>query len=172
MFNVGDYIVYGNSGVCKVEEIGKLNVSGIQNDHIYYTLNPVYSKGSKIFTPIDNDKVIMRPVITKEDANALIQNMKEIKTLWVNDEKRREEVYKGALRTCNCIDYVKIIKTLYERKQNRLNEGKKVSSSDERYLHAAEDSLYGELAIALDIPKTEVCDYIVTCIDGHAQDDE
>lgn len=29
MFSVGEYIVYGTTGVCKVEEIGTLQMSGV-----------------------------------------------------------------------------------------------------------------------------------------------
>ena len=30
MFDVGDYIVYGVNGVCKVEKVGTVSVAGIQ----------------------------------------------------------------------------------------------------------------------------------------------
>lgn len=55
---------------------------------------------------------------------------------------------------------MQIIKTLYLRKQDRLKEGKKVLSSDEQYLRKAEELLYGEMSLALSIPKEEVESYI------------
>lgn len=29
MYELGDYIIYGNHGVCKVEDIGSLDIAGI-----------------------------------------------------------------------------------------------------------------------------------------------
>lgn len=172
MFQVGDYVVHGNNGVCEVMNIGTLNLTGIPKDKIYYTLCPYHSKGSKIFAPADNQKIIMRPVITKDEAMSLIGNIKNIEFLWIQDDKRRELEYKEAFRKCDCNELVKIIKTIYLRKQSRLAEGKKVTSGDEKYFHLAEDSLYGELAIPLGMEKEKVRDYIITLVDqvGATQD--
>ena len=38
----------------------------------------------------------------------------------------------------------------------RLAEGKKVTASDERYFNMAEDKLFGELAIALGVEKSQM----------------
>ena len=35
-----------------------------------------------------------------------------------------------------------------------------MTSTDEKYMHMAENSLYSELALALEIPKDEVLNYI------------
>ncbi|MDD3219873.1 MAG: CarD family transcriptional regulator [Lachnospiraceae bacterium] len=161
MFEIGDYIVYGTNGVCKVEDISTMDSLNVSKGRIYYTLSPCYSKGSKIFIPADNEKVIMRPVITKEEALALIDEIREIEVLWIPNEKQRENEYKDAFRTCDCKQWVKIIKTIYERKMERLENGKKVTSVDEKYFHMAEESLYGELAIPLNMDKNEVREFIV-----------
>ena len=102
----------------------------------------------------------MRQVLTKKEADELIGKIKEIDILWVNDEKNREQIYKEAIGTCDCEEWVRMIKTLYIRKQSRLAAGKKVTSSDEKYLHLAEESLYGELSVVMGIPKDEMEEYI------------
>ena len=66
-------IVYGNEGVCRVEEIGTPKISGVDKHREYYTLAPIYREG-KVFTPVDS-KVFMRPVITREEALALIDRI-------------------------------------------------------------------------------------------------
>ncbi|MBR3244720.1 MAG: CarD family transcriptional regulator [Parasporobacterium sp.] len=154
MFNIGDLIVYGNTGVCTVEKIGKPELAGVTDDKVYYTLQPYYSKNSRIFTPCDNDKVVMRPVISKKEAETLIKEIPKIKLLVITDEKKREECYKETMRTCDCREFVSILKTIYNRKITRLAEGKKVTASDERYFSMAEDKLFGELAIALGVEKS------------------
>lgn len=165
MFEVGDYIVYGINGVCKVEKIGTVNVSGIPKDKMYYTLIPVYSKGSKVFTPMDNQKVIMRSVISKEEALELIDSIKDMDLLWESNDKKREQVYKESIRKCDCKEWVRIIKTLYLKKQSRIAEGKKMSAGDERYLHLAEENLFGELAIPLQMEKEKVEEFITDRVD-------
>ncbi|WP_075720425.1 CarD family transcriptional regulator [Roseburia sp. 499] len=161
MFQTGDYMIYGNSGVCQVESVGTIDtIPGIPKDKIYYTLKPLYIKGSTIYTPVDNQKVLIRPLILKEEAMQLIDGIEEIETLWISNEKQREEVYKEELATCDCKELIKIIKTVYQRMQERLAEGKKITNSDRKYFKIAQDSLYGELAIVLDMEKEKVEEFI------------
>lgn len=164
MFKEGDIIVFGNNGVCRVDAVGPIDLAGAGQERLYYTIVPVYGSESKIFTPVDNKKVVCRAVISREEAERLIADIQSIESLWIPDEKRREESYKAAVSKCDCLELIKIIKTLYLRKQARIAEGKKVTSSDERYLKLSEDRLYSEFAIALGIPKEEVKTYIEECV--------
>lgn len=160
MFEKNDYVIYGNSGVCMVKDIGPLDIPGIPAERIYYTLVPCYTKDSQIFTPVDSTKVVMRSLICREAVMKLIEEIPDIEPLWVTDEKQREAQYKETLRTCDCRELIRIIKTIYQRMQSRIAEGKKVTASDERYFHLAENSLYGEFAIALGIERDQVKDFI------------
>lgn len=160
MFEVGDYIVYGNNGVCLVEKVGPLDSKITSKDKVYYTLSPCYMKGSRIFIPADNEKVLMRPVMTEKESLALIDAMEEMESLWIPEEKRREAEYKEALQKCDATELVKIIKTIFRRKETRLAEGKKITATDEKYYHLAEERLYGEFAIALHMEKEEVQEFI------------
>ena len=161
MYELGDYIIYGNHGVCRVEEIGSLDISGVDKSIECYTLQPVFSKASTLYTPVDNDKVSMRKVITNDEALALIKQIPDTPLLWIENDKQREEAYKVALRDRDCIDWVKIIKTLFVRKQERVSQGKKLTFTDEKYLGIAQDLLYGELSIAMDMDKEEIENLVV-----------
>lgn len=160
MFKIGEYIVYGMNGVCRVEEIGPMCLGGVDSDKEYYTLAPLYTKGSKVFTPVDNQKVPMRTVISKQEACRLIDGMKEIEIIEVTDDKRRELAYKEAMKSCDCKEWVRIINTVLKRKEERLAQGRKMSACDERYLKSAQDNLYGELAVSLNLEKDEVEGYM------------
>ena len=102
MFKAGDFVVYGSNGVCRVQKVGTLDSPGVPKDRLYYTLIPYYIKGSTIFTPVDNQKVIIRPVLTREEALKLIDEISGIDMLWIGDEKKRELQYKEAFRSCDC----------------------------------------------------------------------
>jgi CarD family transcriptional regulator len=49
---------------------------------------------------------------------------------------------------------------VYVKQQQKNSEGKKLGQVDERYMKQAEDMLYSELAIVLDIPKENMKTYI------------
>lgn len=165
MFEVGDYVVHGNNGVCRVEEIQEMVGMGTQK-RTYYILVPIYSTGSKLFVPTDSNKVVMRSVMTKKEAEKLLEDWDKIETLWIENDKKREEVYKEALRSCDSRQWVRLIKTSYQRNQARIKIGKKATTSDERYLHMAEDNLFGELAIPFEMTKGEAEDFFVSRIRG------
>ena len=68
--------------------------------------------------------------------------------------------YKEALKTCDCRVWISMIKALYLRRKDRLEQGKKMTDLDERYFKTAEDNLYSELALSLGMKKDEMVSYI------------
>ena len=160
MFEKDQLIMCGGHGVCRVVNITGNPIDRLDKVRKYYVLEPVFEKGSTVYTPVDNDKVVMRRIMNKEEAEALAERITQIETVWIQEEKGREQMYKDAIRTYDCRSLVQIIKTLYLRKQDRLKEGKKVLSSDEQYLRNAEELLYSEMSLALSIPKENVESYI------------
>ena len=160
MFEVGEYVVYGCKGVCRVDQITHIDIPGSDKDRLYYVLTPLEDKSGKIYAPTDNQKIAMRRVITRQEAEHLIEEMPQIEGLWISDEKQREHTYKEALKTCDYRAWISIIKALYFRKKERIAQGKKITSLDEKYLKAAEDELYSELSLTLGIPKNEMASFI------------
>lgn len=160
MFEVGEYIVYGVKGVCRIDDITHIDISGADKNRLYYVLTPIGEGSGKIYAPTDNQKVMMRKVITKEEADRLIEELPQIELLWVPDDKQREAKYKEALNTCDYRAWVSIVKTLYLRKQERVAQGKKITALDERYMRTAENELYSELSLTLGIPKAQMEHYI------------
>ena len=120
MFKIGDYVAHYKEGVCEVTSIGKLDISCSDKKKEYYTLKPLYDAGGTLYTPVENEKRQIREVITSEEAQALIEDMLNIETIGVTDEKRREIFYKEALLRNQCRDWVAIIKTSYTRKMKRI----------------------------------------------------
>ena len=160
MFDVGDYIIYGSNGVCRITNVGPMKIPGVSKDKLYYTMVPCYIRDSEIFTPIDNERVVMRKVMSKSQAEDFIDSIRTIEKLQIIEEKKRELEYKQAVLSCDPTILVELMKTIYERMEERIAEGKKVTASDSKYCHIAEDSLYGELAISLDMGKDEVKEYV------------
>lgn len=160
MYEVNDRIVYGTHGVCEVTDVGRLSMSVADRKKKYYTLRPIYQKDSLIYVPVDNQKIPMRPVMTREEAEQLLEEIPALETIWIGNEREREAQYKEAVLSGDCRELIRIIKTLYMRKKSRVEDGKKVAAVDERYFRQAEDLLYGELADVLGMDREEVGPYI------------
>lgn len=162
VFNKGEYVVCGNKGVCVVEEVTTLNITGVDKEREYYILKPVYTSGSTVYVPVDSTKESIRKVLERDEANKLISGIPDIPLITIANDKLLEQEYRGCMKSNNCEEWVKIIKTIYLRKQKRLEAGRKVTAVDAKYFRIAEDNLYGELAISLDMPREEVENYITS----------
>lgn len=160
MFKIGEQVAHYKEGVCKVINIGKLDMKYSDKKKDYYTLKPLYNAGGTIYVPVGTDTRQLRGIISHNEANELIEEMPDIDALAVDDEKRREVMYKEALFRNQCRSWVSLIKASYMRKKERILAGKKVIGIDERYLSNAERFLYGELAIVLKMPRETVQSYI------------
>jgi CarD family transcriptional regulator len=152
MFEVGDLIFYGKEGICKVGAVGMLDVAGIGKDRLYYTLCPVYNNG-RIFIPVDAN-VTMRPVITREEANRLIQRIREMALRSCGDDPEGE--YPALQQAFDFSDPAQLVRAVYGKKDASNPYGKKPGYMDVRFMKLAEDLLYGELAAVLGIPKGNV----------------
>lgn len=160
MYEKGQYIIYGIRGVCEVMDITTVDRPGGPKGKLYYVLRPYYHQDCKIVTPVDSDKTVVRALLTKEEAQALIDRIPDVEEMAVTEDKQREERYKEALKTCDCHVWVSMIKALYLRRKDRLEQGKKMTDLDERYFKTAEENLYSELALSLDMPREDIVDYI------------
>ncbi len=164
MFAIDEHIIYGNHGVCKVENIGTVSLPMVDKNKIYYTLRPIYKNDAVVYAPVENPKSVIRAILTREEAEALIEEIPKLESVWIPNEKEREAQYKAALKTCDCRELIRIIKTLYERKMDRIRDGKKVTVVDERYFRQAEEQLYGELAFIMEMQRNQMSDYLVSRI--------
>lgn len=160
MFEKGEYVVYGSKGVCWIQDITNIDIPGADQKRLYYIMHPVQNSEQTLYLPTDSTKAIIRRVMTKEEANQLIQEIPSIEDLEVPNEKHREASYRQALNRCSGRAWISILKTLNKRKEERLAAGKKVTALDERYLRVTEQELYGELSVVLGIEKENMHDYI------------
>lgn len=165
MYKIGEYIMYGNSGVCKVSDICTLPHSQNETD-LYYMLQPAFDEKSKIYIPVNNHKVFMRKIYTKSEVNQLIESISDLKSFWIEDRRERELKFKESLRSHDSINYIRMLKGLYLERQVKDAEGKNLSNSDSHVLDIAEKLLFGEFAVALSIPVESVMEYIGTSLEA------
>lgn len=161
MFKIGEFIIYGISGVCLVKDITASPVDK-SDTRQYYVLEPQNSPSSSIiYTPIDNDRVKTRAVMTRDEAESFIDSIPSITAYDQGMDKKRRDVYYAAMLLTDPVEYVKIIKTV-AKKRSELKYSKKLSDVDVEYEKRAKLCLFGELSKALDIPYDNIEEYIKT----------
>lgn len=166
MFDIGSYVIYGKAGVCKILDVTN-RIKGEKRDKTYYVLEPIYDIGT-IYSPVDNKKLKMRNLITKKEADNLIKKFNTIvpEKLTGFNSQQIVEHYKTIIATLDCLNIMKLIKSIYCKKKQIEKDRRKFGEIDRRYMEQAEDLLYGEFAVALDIPKAEVPQYIAAHVNG------
>ena len=110
----------------------------------------------------------MRPVISKEEAEKLINTIPTIQaeayhTRVLSDLSRH---YEEILKTHDCADLIELTMSIYAKKQMVEEQKKKFGSVDERFMKKAEELLFGELSAVLGIPRSEVSKYIASRVDA------
>lgn len=160
MFQVGDRVVYGNHGVCEVIRIDTLDLSGVDQTRQYYYLAPMLDGSSVVYAPVDNPKIAIRAVMTRDDIEELIHEIPQIPELEVISDKVRENVYKDCVRGLDGSEWIRLLKTVRARGAERIARGKKMTALDERYMKLAQMQLGSEIAAVLAIPREEADDML------------
>ena len=150
----GTYVVHWSGKVCRLDDISVLDFTGTKRE--YLILSPVRDSAEKIYVPVEKQKEVLRPVLSKQEAEALIAKVKDIEPLPIKDEKQRAQEYKTAFYSQNYVNLVKIAKDLYQRREERSRIGKALPSKDAQMMAMVEKTFEEEMAIALGIEKTEV----------------
>ncbi len=158
MFSKGEKVVYGSTGVCVIEDICEKELIRNQKRQ-YYVLKPLFQQNNVIYAPLTDGKVVMRPVMTAKEADELIAKIPEIKEKGSERDFSKED-YRTEFLPHECTDLVMLTSVIYEKRKAAAENKKKLGFMDEKYMRLAEDLLFGELSVALDIPFDSVKDYI------------
>ena len=153
MYKVNDLLIY-KKDVCKVKEIKEKYL----RDRDYYVISLLTDDSLTIQIPINSQAI--RNIITKEEANIIINQIPKINIIESN-AKNLESEYKKLMQNGTHEDLIKIIKTTYLRNEERLANNKKIADKDNYYFNEAESYLYHEFSIALNMSYELVKQYII-----------
>ncbi|NLT35302.1 MAG: hypothetical protein GXX83_05340 [Gaiellales bacterium] len=169
MYQVGDVIVYGKMGVCTVESIDPDGSSG-DSQELCYLLKPFYHNCS-ISIPVSNTTVFTRPALSREEAERLIEIIPSLQPTDCCDLTPQQWAarYEECTASHDCRDLIELTMSIYRKKRLAEQQKRKLGAVEERYMRRAEGLLFGELAVALDIPREEVQSYISSRVDQLVQ---
>lgn len=168
MYKIGQCIIYGNVGVCCVRAIASGQEIGLEEGQ-YYVLDPLYENGT-IYTPVNATRVFMRPVISKDEVNALIDRIPQMQVQpdYTKNVQELRAHYKTVTDRHDCAGLIALTISIRAKQAEKKRQGHKLGQVDEKYMKQARDSLYGEFSVALKIPTQEVPSYIRSRLKKHA----
>lgn len=160
MFQVGDQVVYGIHGVCKILDQEERQVD--RKKIRYFALEPIDQPGTRYYVPSENPAALakLRDVIGKEELEELLRSQKIREDRWISDENRRKQLYRELIISGEREELLQMIGTLHRHKKEQAAAGRKLHLCDENFLRDAEKLLDSEFSLVLDISPSEVGSYI------------
>lgn len=160
MYNVGQMVVYGIHGVCRIIDVQNMRVD--KKNKEYFVLEPVDQPGARYFIPCKNENALAKlcPVLNKKELDDLLTEASGAEDVWIHDENHRKLRYRELISSGDRVALLCMIRSLYKHKTEQLAAGRKFHQCDENFLHDAEKLLSTEFALVLNIKPEEVGSYI------------
>lgn len=151
MFKLNDYVFYGLRGVCRVTDMTPCPFDR-RDERIFYVLKPVnVVQESTYYVPADNESLPVRPVMTREQADALLHSIGQIEELTILSDKQRRDSCRNTLMENTPEAYVRVIKTLTRRRTYMQQNGRQLSNREAELEHIARTHLTNELSVIFDM---------------------
>lgn len=161
MFNIGDTVLYGATGVCRVDGITEREIGGSVKK--YFVLKPLAQDKCTVFVPADNEVLLskVRKILSKDEILSVIDSLPEKEDIWVENENERRVRFSNIIHSGDRAELMLLIRTLYNKRLARRSEGKRLHIADERFLNEAERLLHDEFSAVLGVKPEEVVDFII-----------
>lgn len=145
MFQMQDTVMVRNSGICVIEAL----------DAQTMVLRPVRHPQKELRLPVSAASDRVRRLMSREEAEELLDRIPYIRTIQAPNDKVRMEFYQEAMEKNAGLEWIQVIKSVYLRKQER-----RLSAEELSLYERAKEYAYSELAAVLEIPLEQVEDYI------------
>jgi len=113
MFKIGDMIIYSVHGLCEIKDITEKKHRGTTRK--YYVLHPLQDPQLTIYSPVDNDKVVMLEPLEKEEAEEILQSFENPGITWIEDVKQRNRKYQQLITNGDRREIASIANTLMRK---------------------------------------------------------
>lgn len=161
MFEIGSVVIYGIEGVCKITDIAKMTFGSINESKDYYILVPTSNPTHKVYVPTDSEYLVakMQKLLSYEEIKQLIsEENNEIK--WISDNKIRNKSFKEIIASYDRRKIFMLAKLIYNAKNGKLENVKKLYASDEEILKKLVRILYSELSYVVSLEENDILPFI------------
>lgn len=163
MYQAGERIVYGNLGVCSVVEVARRTPPGAAQAQLYYTLVPCFENPMRIYTPVENPRVRMRPVVTFEQASRLLEGVPALRAAARTEPPEQlVDSCAQALELRGCPDLIELALLTCAQRQLAPEVRRKMGAPDRASAQKAQQRLLQELGLALQLPPASVRERIAS----------
>ena len=162
MYQIGDQVVYGMHGVCRVVEEEKRVID--RKAVTYLVLEPLVQNGSRFLVPTHNAAAMakIRNMLTKEELDEMLQSEVVRVDGWIRDENQRKQTYRELIGSGDRERLISMICTLYRHKAEQTAAGRKVHLCDDNFLRDAEKLLISEVSVVMDMDMDTAKKFIRT----------
>lgn len=149
-FHAGDKVVYGSMGVCTFEGMEKRTFDGI-DEREYCKLVPADGSSAAYYVPAGSADEKIRPLLTKDQVYALIDEMPDIKPLTCENSHEWKTKVSAVMHSGNYENMISVIKAISGRRRSR----KKLNFADERTMKSAKSAILSEFSVILGMTESQ-----------------
>ena len=155
MYGKGDYISYGGHGVCRIADIRSMDFGSGKQE--YLVIEPIASGSATIYLPSANQTVQtrMRPLLTREEIDAIISSVKNDQMPWTVDRKQRTLQFQQILSRRDTRELLLLAGCLHKRRTE-----KELPTSELEILHKVEGMVEQEFSFTLNVGRAQIGTYI------------
>lgn len=160
MYQIGELVMYGIHGVCRVIDVETRTIDRRKMD--YLVLEPQGQKESRYYVPAGNPNAMakLRPMLSREALDELLLSAEVREDSWITDENARKQYYRELISCGDRVKLLRMIRSLYRHKQEQEAMGRKFHLCDENFLRDAQRLIDTEFSTVLGIPPVEVRSYV------------
>lgn len=161
-----EHVVYASNGICFIEDVKKLSFIKGDPEKTYYILRPLNDKNSTIYIPEDNELLLgkIRKIITKDEIDAIIREVKTTEIVWIEDRKQRSAHYRELLSAPHPAFLLPLMKSIATKKAELTELGKKLAAVDRDTYEISLCFVKDEFAFALNRKEPDVIEYITRAL--------
>ena len=156
---VNDYVNYGTQGICQIEALRSIQFHSDPSARDYYVLKPVYQKNARIYVPTDSQELLekMRPVLSAEEIDRIIESVRDQDIPWISDRKQRTARFREILSGMDERELILMAGCLH---QQSIENARGLSAGDAAILKKAETAIEQEFSFSLKMNAQGVGAYI------------
>lgn len=160
MYEIGDRILYGIHGVCRVTGFEKQLVD--KKLQTYLVLEPEGQLGARFLIPTHKEVAMskLRSILSPEELEALLHSREVRHDSWIPDENQRKQYYRDLIGSGDRTALMRMVYSIYRHKASQAASGRKCHICDENFLRDAEKLLSGEIAFVLSLEPSKARDHL------------
>ena len=162
MYQVGEYVVYGVQGVCRVLGTEKQLVNRKRTE--FLVLEPLARGESKFYLPTQNPTAMgkIQPILARQQMEQLLASLEIRQGCWIREENLRKQHYRNLLTSGDRTLLLQMLAAVYQHRDEQDAAGKKFHQCDDNFMRDAEKLLCSEISLVMEMEVTQARDYLRT----------